>query len=191
MWLKTFPVPEESPARHVRDLRICTGGRHHVPEEFFEYTQWFSNVERVCLVGCGEAPPLRRPSLWRLPQSATSLLVNTDAITLVQVRDAMAQLPNLDNLSLLGFLVAVNRKELVGIGAVLKGRFGGKLMLYGEYVDEDVINMLLEVPTGLGFTELQTSCTPERFPSAVRLAEACGKTLLKLSHLHRKPCPSS
>jgi len=62
----------------------------------------------------------------------------TSVINLVQVRDVMAQLPNLDNLSLSGSLVTVDRRALSGIGTVLKGRFGGKLIICGEYyVDED------------------------------------------------------
>ena len=55
--------------------------------------------------------------------------MNTDVVALVQIRDIMAHLPNLDDLSLLGYLVAVDRNMLPGIGRVLSGRFGGRLQL--------------------------------------------------------------
>ena len=94
----------------------------------------------------------------------------------------MAQLPNLDDLTLMGSLVKVDRKELLGIGTIVKGRFGGKLKLCGEYAGGDVVNMLLEIPSGLHFTEVLIHCTPDYLPSAVALAEACCKTVVKLSY---------
>ena len=182
-WFKTFPVPEESPAHHVRDLRVWIGGDGCVPEKFFKYTPWFTNVEKISLFGHGGVPLLRRTSLWRLPQSATSLTIDTSVVTLVQVRDIMAQLPNLDDLLLSGSLVALDRRELPGIGTIVKGKFGGRLNLSGECAGEDVINMLLEIPSGLGFTEMQVCCMRMGLPSTFRLAEACSKTLVKLSYM--------
>jgi len=52
--------------------------------------------------------------------------------------------------------------------------------------------MLLEIPSGLGFTEVQIHCVQECLVPTVRLAEACGETLVKLLYtvtLHRKPHP--
>ena len=181
-WFKMFPSPEESPAHLVKDLRICIGGGVCVPDKFFKYTQWFINAEKISLLGRGGFPLMGRTSLWRFPPSATSLTIDTGVITLLQVRDIMAQLPNLDDLSLSGSLVAMDRRELLGIGAVLRGSFGGRLILSDEYADEDVINMLLEIPSGLRFTEVQVHSTSKRLPLAVSLVEACGKTLAKLSY---------
>ena len=73
----------------------------------------------------------------------------------------------------------VDRRKLPGNGTVLKVRLGGRLML--RDASEDVVNMLLEIPSGPSFSELEIDCTHHRIPSsAVRLAEACGKTLVKL-----------
>lgn len=181
-WLKVFPVPEESPAHYVRDLRLSTGGDRCVPDKFFEYTPWFTNVERVYFLGLGTLQPLRVAWFWRLPQSVTSLTIDTGEATLMQIRDLMAHLPNLDTLSLSGTLVTADRRVLSGIGTELRGRFGGQLRLLDGYADEDVMNMLLEVPTGLRFTEVQIrGWYFERLRSTVRLAEACCKTLVKLS----------
>ena len=188
-WLKMFPVREESPAHHVRDLRLQIGLDARIPEKFFESFPWFTDVDRMSFSGYGGLPlgyggfsPLREPSFWKLPRSVTSLTIWTGAVTLVQVRDIMAQLPNLDDLLLLGFAEEDSRK-LPGIGTVLKGRFNGRLMLGGSCADEDIINMLLEIPSGLRFAELDINCTRNLLPSpAVSLAEACGKTLMKLSH---------
>ena len=43
--------------------------------------------------------------------------------------------------------------------------------------------MLSEIPSGLRFTEVQIDCALGRLPSAVRFAKACGKTLVKVSHV--------
>ena len=194
-WLETFPVPEESPANHVRDLTVEIGGGESVPERFFEYISWFTNVKWVTLQGReAGAPPLRVPSLWRLPQSVTSLTVSTNAVTLVQIRDIMAQLPNLDDLGLFEHLAAVDNDLLPGIGTTLKGRFGGQLVLTERCVDEGVTNMLLEIPTRLHFTEVGIFGTHTCFPSTVRLVEACGETLVNLrytAHFDGKSYPFS
>jgi len=46
-----FPVPEESPVRLVKDLHVWTGWPLNVPDNFFEYTPWFTNVKRLTLLG--------------------------------------------------------------------------------------------------------------------------------------------
>ena len=180
-WFRVFPVPEESPAHLVKELRVWIAGQDWVPERFFEYTSCFTNTERVHLLGYGGAPPLRVPSLWKLPQSVTSLVINSGVVTLTQIRDIMAQLPNLDDLSLMGSLIRMDNGAFVGIGTVLTGRFGGKLLLRGECADKSVLNMLSEVPTGLRFTEVDISCTGKCLLSTVQLVRACGRNLVKLS----------
>jgi len=190
-WIKTFPVPEESPACHVRDLRVWIEVGSRALEKCAEYTPWFTNVEKLSLLGDGGLPLLRGSSFWRLPESVTTLAIDMGKITLVQVRGIMAQLPNLDNLILSAAesLSRVDTRELSGIGTVLQRSFRGRLVLYNGFVDEDVINMLLETPSGLRFTEVQIHCfTPERLPSAVRLTEACSRTLEKLSYKVTSQC---
>jgi len=192
-WLKAFPVPGEGPAHYVRHLRICIGGDIRVPEEFFQHTPWFTEVRRMCVLGYGGLPPLWGPSFWKLPRFVTSLTINTDGVNLVHVRDIMVQLPNLNDLSLLGTPVAADSRKWLGIGTDLSGRFGGQLSLSSGYIGKDVVNMLLEVPSGLYFTEVKVYCTRERLLSAVRIAEACCETVVKLSHtvaFHCKSCPS-
>jgi len=181
-WFKVFPVPEESPAHYVRELRIWIGGGNCVPEKFFKYIHWFTSVEKLSLYGFGGAPPMRMTSLWRLPQSVTSLILDTSVVTLLQVKDIMAQLPNLDNLSLLRTLTPAGEDVLPGVGVTPVGRFGGRLLLCGGCAGKDVVDTLLEAPSGLRFTEMQIYCMRECVPSVVRLVEACSKTLVKLSH---------
>ena len=179
-WLETFPVPEESPARHVRDLRFLIQEHPGLPEEFFEYIRWFTNVQWAVLSGYGGAWLLRLPRYWRLPRSVTSLEVTAN-MTLQQTRDVMVQLPNLNHLSLSGDIPAWDKGLPVGIGT-LRGGFGGRLRLLDGYADDDVINMLMEIPTGLHFTEVQISCMYQHLLSARGLVEACGKNLVKLSY---------
>ena len=179
-WFKTFPGPEKSPAHYVKDLCLLRG-YYGAPEAFSEHILWFTRVERVTLLGPGWFRPLWSPSFVRLPQSTTSLTVKTDKIPLVQIRNVMVQLPNLNDLSLSGTSVWVDNNTPPGMGKTLRGRFSGKLRLEG-HAGTDLMNMLLEVPTGLRFTEVEIRSTHECLLSTVRLAEACSRTLVKLSY---------
>jgi len=175
-WLKTFPRPEESPAHYIGELCARFGVRDCVPEGFFEVTPWFTNVEKVSLLGFGGLSP-RVPSLWGLPPTVTSLTIKTGVFTLVQIRDFLARLPNLNDLSLSGYFSA--GVVPLGIGTVLRGRFGGRLQLLRGPGHGAITNMLLEIPTGLCFTEIEIRCKREFLLSTMRLAEACSKTLVK------------
>jgi len=176
---------------------ICTSRLKPIagaPEKFFEHTPWFTNVEKMILFGLIGSQLSRSPSFARLPQSMTSLTISSGTISLLQLRDVMVQLPNTDDFSLLGSLVTVDRNTSPGIGTALRGRFGGQLRLQKGYAETDVINMLLEVPTGLRFTEVQIHSRSVSLSPTVRLAEACGNTLVKLSYavtIHGKSLPSS
>jgi len=185
-WFETFPSPEKSPAHHVRDLRIRIGGHHFVPLTFFECIPQFTNAEKISLLGPepGGIPQVQLPSPWIPPPSVTSLRIETDMFTLMEIRDFIAVLPNLDDLSLSGH-IGMDSRELLGIGTSLAGRvrFGGKLVLRDvRHATKDVMGMLLEIPTGLWFTEVQIHSTRGCLPSVVRLVEACCKTLVKLSY---------
>ena len=94
----------------------------------------------------------------------------------------MVQLLNLDSLSLSGSLVPMDRRALPVTGTVLRGRFGGRLQLLNGLAHEDVMNMLLEIPSGLHFTEIQIREARECLLPAVRLVEACSTTLMRLSY---------
>ena len=190
-WLETFPVPEDSLIHHVRELCFSIGKHDDIPERFFEYILRFTNIEKMALVGEVDLLRLWTPPFWRLPQSVTSLTISSNTATrLVQIRDVMAQLPNLDNLSLCGPLLEVDRMSLLGIGTILKGRFGGKLRLRRGYAHRGTVDMLLEVPTGLHFTEVHIFTPQECLLSTVRFAEACAKTLVKLSYVVSIQCKS-
>ncbi|KAF9781851.1 hypothetical protein BJ322DRAFT_1078792 [Thelephora terrestris] len=183
-WLKSFPEPERSPAHFVRELTLSLGGRHSAPEEFFRHTPWFKNVKKLTVLGNQGLQPVWIPPFGRLPQSVTSLTINTDIATLLEIRDLMAQLPNLNDFALSGSIHGMDGDGLLGIGTVLKGEFGGQLRLLRlkRHADPEVMNMLLEVPTGLHFTEVYILTVYDCLPSTVRLAEACGKNLVKFTY---------
>lgn len=194
-WLETFLVPEESPARHVRVLCLWLGrsGAHHiVPEGFAKHIPCFTNVKELSLQGISRHLSLRSPFFTRLPQSVTSL--NIEGIfDPAEVRDVVVQFPDLDDLYLCGVASTVGGEDRSQrIGRVPIGRFRGIFGLSTDRVDLEVVNMLLEVPTGLHFTELHIQ--PENVSSlgipesecllpAVRLAEACSGTLVKLIYI--------
>ena len=184
-WHQAFPAPKRSPAHYIRDLHVSTGGPEGSPGGLFlKHAPWIMDVEKVTFSGGGRWIPM----FWRLPQSITSLTMRTDAFSLVQTRDILAQLPNLDDLSLSGALVPVKRRALPGIGTVLGGRFGGRLQLLKEYAEKDTMNMLLEAPAGLRFTEVEICSMWESLFSTVRLTETCCKTLVKLSYMISSYC---
>ena len=188
-WFKIFPVPEECPAHNVRDLRFLVKDGD-VPEKFFKYTPWFTNV-KVTFFGHSRSQPLCIPPLRGLPQSVTSLVINADMISRRQIRDVMEWLPDLDNLSLSGSLLAID--EEASVGAALRGKSGGKLSLFlcegRAGVGVTVVEMLLEPSTRLHFTDAQIRTQYEYLHPTVRLAEACAETLVKLFNIvdiHRK-----
>ena len=181
-WVKTFPVPERSPACYVRDLRFLAEGSDTIFElKFFEHVPWFTNAEKMSLSGDGHLRLMRFPLSCGLPQSVASLTIDGGAVFLGHIRGIMAQLPNLNDLSLAGNIVPGDRRALLGIGKVLRGRFGGKLRLHRGRSYEDTVNMMLEIPTGLHFTEVEIRAK-YGCPSAMRLAEACSKTLTRLTY---------
>ena len=179
-WLETFPVPEESPAYYVKDLRFSLSA----PEEFFQHTPWFTNAEKMTMrTDLAVTFPSLGISLFaRLPQSVKSLAIKADDsdIDLMQTRDIMAYLPNLNDLILSGTVVARSEygKALPGLGTTLRGRFCGEFRIMDGHISEYLVNMLLEVPTGLHFTKLYVHADHPCLFWTMRLAEACCKTLV-------------
>lgn len=179
-WVETFPVPEEGPAHLVRDLAIRIGRGERTPEGVFEYSPWFTNVARVTL-SASQGCPFYIAPYWRLPQSTTSLIIDAESIALSQILDIMTGLPNLDDLSLSGTYL-LNKLLPLEAGTNPMGRFGGRLRLIGGLADESLMDALLEIPSGLRFTEVEVRCTRNSLLSTVRLAEGCSETLVKLSY---------
>ena len=181
-WLYAFPVPEESPAYHFRALRITISGINWFPDKFFEHAPRFMNVRKLSFFGGERCLGSRLPSRWKLPESVTSLTIEaSNGVGLVEIWDIMARLPNLDDLSLWGFFVPADRCALRGIGTVLRGRFGGELVLGTVYANYECTNLLLEMLAGLPFIKVEINCAREYIPSVIRLVEACSKTIVKLS----------
>ena len=52
-WIKTFPVPEDTPAPYVKDLRFLIEIDDKFPEEFFEYNPWLTGVKKLAFRGIG------------------------------------------------------------------------------------------------------------------------------------------
>ena len=179
-WLEVFPVPEQGPGHHVRrvdiNLERSDPDLHKIIERFHGFPKL--KTITVCRVGRGR-------SLWMsqfvgLPQFVTSLRLEEHSITLWQTRDVMSQLPNLDDLRLTGTLPVTDRNEAQGIGTTLTAKFRGRLELCTvgpRCFDTDIVNMLLEVPTGLHFKDVHSRAC---LSSTVRIVEACSKTLVKL-----------
>ena len=124
------------------------------------------------------------PLLVGLPQSVASLRIMENLITIRQIREIITQLPNLNDLYLSGALTVTVRNKVQGIGKTLTAKFGGRSRLcpVDNLVcsDMDIVNMLLEIPTGLHFTYVRSwAC----FSSIVRIVGACSKTLVTLVYV--------
>lgn len=184
-WVQVFPIPEQSPAHLVRDLRISIGSYRHPSIETLGLVGCFTNVMKFSISGEGENQPWCLSSFAGFPRSVTSLVVDANLVTIFQIREVILQLPGLDDLAVLGSLRQVATSALRGVGVGLKGRFGGRLKVYKpeKYYNADVMDMLLEVPTGLRFTEVDIHSFCECFSSTLKLAEACRETLTKFSYI--------
>ena len=161
-WLYMFPVPEESPAHHFRALRITISGVNWFPDKFFERAPRFTNVRNLSLFGGKDLLVSRLPSLWRLPESVTSLTLKVSkGVSLVRIWDITARLPNLEDLSLWGQFIPADRMALVG--TVPRGRLGGELVLRGVYCTMGGMDML-EIPTALPFSKVKIDCGRQYIP---------------------------
>ena len=180
-WLEIFQTPERSPTHYVKVLTFSFRGYDcHGPEEFSEYTPRFANARALSILGDVQFLSLSIPLFKELPQAVTYLNIE-GSVDLEEARDFMEKLPNLDDLRLSGFLTK-GEVELSGLGATLRGRFRGKLKLIHEWADQSVMDMLLEAPGGIHFTELHIHPEFGCFPSTVRLAEACSENLVRLRY---------
>ncbi|KAF9781680.1 hypothetical protein BJ322DRAFT_1220464 [Thelephora terrestris] len=179
-WLKVFPIPEQTPAHHVRDLCLSLGGLHDAPDDFFRRIRWFAGVRKLTVLG--KDMELRKRRRY-MPSVACSPFNHLTA-TVLQIRDVMAQLQNLNDLALSGTLGAVDRSNLQKIRTGLRGDFRGQLRLLKMPADDlgDIINMLLEILNGLQFPEVEIHSVNGCLLPSASLAEACGGTLTKLSY---------
>ena len=181
-WYNTFPVPEESPAHHVLVLHISNNAIDWVPVKFFDHAPRFTNVRKLFLFGGEHCAGPRVPSLWKLPESVTSLAISaSNGASLVKIWEIVAQLPNLDDLSLQGRFIQADRSALLGIGTVPRGRFGGKLVLRNVYGAGRGHIEFLEILTGSPFSRVEIDYAREYIPAVIRLVEACSQTIVKLS----------
>lgn len=192
-WLKAFPVPEQSPAHHVRNMCLSVGGYYVPPGEFFRRIQWFTNVKKVTVQGkemfdgC-----LEIPLYAKVPQSVTSLTIEARVMGLELMRDVVVQLPDLDHSSQSGSSTTESRKSLRRLGAAIRVGFGGRPRLRDESTDDEVLNMLLEVPNDLHLTEVCVYADRDCHLSTVKLAKAGRKAFAMLSYggsIHGESCP--
>ena len=177
-WLQVFP--EHSPGHHVRRVDINLERSDPDLHKIIEHFHGFPKLKTVTVCRVGRGRSLWMSQFVGLPQFVTSLRLEEHSITLCQIRDVISQLPNLDDLHLTGALPVTDRNEVRGIGTTLTAKFCGRLefcSLNPGCSDGDIVNMLLEVPTGLHFKDVHSRAC---LSSTVRVVEACSKTLVKL-----------
>lgn len=177
-WNRTFPNPKHSPAGHVRDLSFCFIHRD-VPIDFADRMPYFSNVQKLTLIGQTAIDPGFISALGQLPPSTRSLDITFSKILNAHIISVMQQLPNLDNLSLMS--QEWGGPILPGSGRLIQGRLSGKLRLRRRSAHRDLLGMLMEIPMGPQFTEVEIrDARIHCFPATLELVKACQDTLTKL-----------
>ena len=68
-----------------------------------------------------------------------------------------------------------------GSGSLIQGNLSGKLRLRRKFAHRDLLNVLMETPTGPRFTEVEIrDARIHCFPATLDLVKACQDTLTKL-----------
>jgi len=177
-WNKTFPNPKDSPAGHIRDLSFCFI-QPDVPIDFADRIPYFFNVQKLTLIGRAATDPGFISALGQLPPSTRSVDITFSKVLNKHVVSVMQQLPNLENLSLMS--MEWGGPIPPGTGKLIQGRLSGKLRLRRRFAHHDLLNMLMEVPTGPQFTEVEIrDARMDCFPATLKLVRACQCTLTKL-----------
>ncbi|KAF9651761.1 hypothetical protein BDM02DRAFT_545651 [Thelephora ganbajun] len=177
-WKKTFPNPEDSPAGHVRDLSFCFI-EPEVPIDFADRIPYFSNVQKLALIGRVATDPGFISVLGQLPPSTRSVDITFSKVINANVISVIRQLPNLDNLSLMS--TEWGGPIPPGTGELIKSRLSGRLRLRRQFAHRDILNTLMEVPTGLRFTEVEIrDARMDCFTATLDLVKACQDTLTRL-----------
>jgi hypothetical protein len=177
-WKKTFPNPEGSPAGHVRDLSFCFI-QSDVPIDFADRIPYFSNVRGLTLIGRVATEPSFITALGQLPPTTRSVDITFSKLLPTHIVSVIQQLPNLENLSLMS--AEWDGAIPAGTGKLIQSRLNGKLRLRRKFAHSDILNMLMEVPTGPQFAEVEIrDASMNCFPAALRLVRACQDTLTKL-----------
>lgn len=177
-WNKTFPNPDDSPAKHIRDLSFCYI-QPDVPIDFADRMPHFYNVQKLTLIGRVANDPSFISALGHLPPSTRSVEITFSKVLNAHIISVIQQLPNLDNLSLMS--TQWGGSIPLGTGKLIQSRLSGKLRLRRRFAHRDLLNMLMEVPTGSQFAEVEVrDASMSCFPETRKLVSACQDTLSKL-----------
>ena len=177
-WNRSFPYPEDSPARLVRDLSFCFM-EPDVPIDFADRIPHFSNVRKLTLIGLTAIDPGFIHALGQLPPSTRSVGITFSEVLTTHITSVMRQLPNLDDLSLMSHKWGGPIPP--GTGKLIQCKLNGKLRLRRQSAHQDLLNMLMEVPTGPQFAEVEIrDARMECFPATLKLVMACQDTLTRL-----------
>lgn len=177
-WNKTFPNPQDSPAGHVRDLTFRFL-QHNVPIHFADRIPYFHNVQQLTLIGRLATDPSFISALGQLPPTTRSVDITFSKVLTAHIISVIHQLPHLDNLSLMS--EEWGGAIPPGTGNLVQSRLSGKLRLHRKSARCDLLDMLMEVPTGPQFAEVEIrDASMNCLPAALKLVRACRSTLTKL-----------
>ena len=192
-WMKIFPDPSNSPARHTRSLSIR--GLPVVTSPDVDIGGWirsFRNLVRLHLRNFTwedhEAPLV---PFHGLSPTVRSLRLTS---TSFEVFDLICSFPLLEDLTLTSILPESGDAERTGrlvSSPKLTGSLG--LNVRGGIGIPFIVRRLLDLPNGLHFVKISVSCRDEEDTRlATELVSRCSGTLesLTIRHLRAFPSPS-
>ena len=180
-WMKTFPDPLNSPTRYTRTLTIqglqsALGGA-----DAHRWIRAFHNVVRLHVNQHPLAP------FHGLSPTIKSLRLEFGRVRLSEVFDLMCSFPLLEDLTL---LIYAYEDDLDGwTTPSTSPRLTGSLMLHSMYGIGPITRRLLDLPNGLNFTEVMSTCAKEKdIKSTTDLVSGCSNTLESLGFVNSFPC---
>ena len=175
-WMKAFPDPANSPAHHVRSLRICS-----LPDLVaattvaHAWTRTFSNIVKLIV----ETKPwddnqTTLVSLHALSPVLKTLTLIHNSIPSSEVFNLICSFPSLEDLSLMSI---GDRETDTSALPPISPKFTGALYLVMNRGIRLDVSRLLSLPGGLHFTRILVGCLEEDFESITGLVSACCGTL--------------
>ena len=183
-WMKAFPDPLDSPAHYARVLHLS--GPEIVRFAVFDACPWvrsFGHVDelRVSTIGAGDSR-ISFTQLHGLSHTLRTLNLIYPSVTLPQVLDFICSCPLLENLSLYSSPRATGGNTDGWDAPRTLPKFTGTLHLDGN--NRYLTRKLLDLPGGLHFSKITTSCPLESGDLREELVSMCSETLESLSIGH-------
>ena len=188
-WMKAFPDPRNSPTHHTRDLhfldhRSITAASAVAPA----WVRRFCHIKRLQITAMvpDTSIPVPLVHLHGLSPTLKFLRIGLLPAPFSSIFNLICSFPLLEDLSL-HFVTTLGDADGWDIPSTSPGLTGS---LYLASRTHSVIRGLLDLPNGLHFTKVTTSCLVEDAKWVVDLISRCSDTLEYLDIIYYSPSES-